>query len=467
MKSIRGIENPATACHVSCPLLVLAYGVTPALARAITEAAPLQSLPFWHAWANVLRQLLLQQQQDNGDEAMLREPVNPDEFYTRIQDQVGIRPHELGDAVTSLVKLLHVLRQDEFVGKLVKEVFYAGRCVSVITGQQRDDADAKMFRRRTKTTQEKSLPVPFSVPMDDRADSLHQLLLRSLAARPVTGYQWSPTDEFEETTVASCPNDFPANDDSSLDHDDDCNGWQTSRQLKVRNLGPYWLIHVDHFSSVRGRVRSRQIPCAISLKLDASNYCQLAAQEGEEEEQSCTYHLTSAILHLTSTEEDDDVEEEEEDNGHYAAIVRSSRLDSNVWVLIDDAKTTDISQETCLNLLAGCHSDLSENGSYMQASLLVYESMSVEERVEPLLNEVMARVEETKFQQESLVGRRLEILWNKGKFYTGIVASFDPITGKHTIKYDDGDVRAYNLAKKTIRWLDLSEEREDIGLSPN
>ena len=462
MTIIRGIENPATACHVSCPLLVLAYGVTPALARAITAAAPLQSSPFWHAWARVLRQLLLQQQDDNGDETMLLvEAVNPDEFYTRIQDHVGICPHELGDAVTSLAKLLHVLRQDEFVGKLVKELFYAGRCVSVITGQQRDDdADAKMFRRRIKTTQEKSLPVPFSVPTDDKTDSLHQLLLRSLAARPMTGYQWSPTDDFEETTVASCPNDFPANDDSLLDHDDDCNGWQTSRQLKVRNLGPYWLIHVDHFSRVRGRVRSRQIPCAIPLELDASNYCQLAAQE---EEQSHTYHLTSAILHLSSTDGDD-----EEEDGHFTAVVRSSRLDSNGWVLIDDTKTTDISQETCLDLLAGCHSkNLSEHGSYVQASLLVFESTSVEERVEPILNELLARIQETKFQQESLVGRRLEILWSKGKFYAGMVASFDPTTGRHTIRYDDGDVRAYTLAKKTIRWLDVSDRSKDNGLSPN
>lgn len=53
---------------------------------------------------------------------------------------------------------------------------------------------------------------------------------------------------------------------------------------------------------------------------------------------------------------------------------------------------------------------------------------------------------------ETLVGRRLRVRWSKGKFYSGIISKYDETTGKHTIEYDDGDIREYKLSKKTIEW---------------
>jgi hypothetical protein len=53
-----------------------------------------------------------------------------------------------------------------------------------------------------------------------------------------------------------------------------------------------------------------------------------------------------------------------------------------------------------------------------------------------------------------LVGRRLRVRWAKGKFYgVGVVESFDSATGKHRVKYDDDDIKAYILAKKSVEWL--------------
>lgn len=52
----------------------------------------------------------------------------------------------------------------------------------------------------------------------------------------------------------------------------------------------------------------------------------------------------------------------------------------------------------------------------------------------------------------SFVGRRVRVRWAKGKYYSGIVASYNPGNGKHIVQYDDGDVREYNLSKKTIEW---------------
>lgn len=445
MVNVRGIENPATACHVSCPLLVLAYGVKP-LAQAIVSAAPLLhsssvSALFWQSWAHIVRQLLLPQEQSDGkhDGTDDARAVNPDDFYRRVEFEVGIRVHELGDAVTSLIKLLSVLRQDSVLGELTEALFYSGRGSTVITGKCHG-AEAKEVRQRTKITKQKSLPVPFQVSCatiqtGEREFFLHDALTYSLAAHSVDGYQWNP-GTFKETTLESAeeqPDDTPEQK------------WQTSRQLKIHALAPYWLIHADHFTSINGRVRSRQIPCAIPLELDASNYSQLKAIQPS----SSKYRLTSAILHLSSDEED-------AEDGHYVAIVRSCQHDSTDWVLIDDNKTTNVSEETCLNMLAGCHSSLSENGNYLQASLLVYGSENTKETIDPVIQKLLAKVEETKLHGESLVGRRVEVLWSKGKYYAGGVASFDPVTGKHTIRYDDGDVRAYNLSKKTIRWLENS-----------
>ena len=54
---------------------------------------------------------------------------------------------------------------------------------------------------------------------------------------------------------------------------------------------------------------------------------------------------------------------------------------------------------------------------------------------------------------ESVVGKRLRVRWAKGKYYTGVVDSYDESIGKHRIKYDDGDVRDYILERKTVEWI--------------
>jgi small nuclear ribonucleoprotein (snRNP)-like protein len=56
-------------------------------------------------------------------------------------------------------------------------------------------------------------------------------------------------------------------------------------------------------------------------------------------------------------------------------------------------------------------------------------------------------------QQEKWIGRRLQVQWSQGKWYPGVITNFDASTGKHTVTYDDGDIRQYNLAKKKIDWF--------------
>ena len=59
-----------------------------------------------------------------------------------------------------------------------------------------------------------------------------------------------------------------------------------------------------------------------------------------------------------------------------------------------------------------------------------------------------------------LVGRRLRVLWKGDMFYCGTVTAYEADTGKHAVTYDDGDVRLYRLAEKTMEWLDDSPQSD-------
>jgi hypothetical protein len=48
---------------------------------------------------------------------------------------------------------------------------------------------------------------------------------------------------------------------------------------------------------------------------------------------------------------------------------------------------------------------------------------------------------------DDIVGRHLRIKWAKGKFYPGTVASYNQETGKHQVRYADGDVKDTYLRK--------------------
>lgn len=429
MVSVRGLENPSTACHVSCPVIMLAYTLKP-LAEAIIKVAPLRTeSAFWQAWARVLEEL----QSYGHTTRCTSQGVDPTHFYQKLEKTSGIKAYELGDAITSLLKLFNILRDDPVLAQIVNKLLYTGRCVSVIRGRKYDPTSETLLRRR-KWTKEKSLPVPFHVACStmeaDESVSLEQALRKTLSYRPIQGYQWSGS--YEEDVVSS-------NEANSHSVE---NQWQTGRQLKIRALPPFWLIHTDQFSSIEGRVRPIQRPCEIPLRLDVAKLLHIDGGYGE-------YRLVGAILHLSNPDAKGD-----EEDGHYVSVVNSSMSYPDDWVLVDDSSVTHLSEETCLSLLAGCETSLSKNGTYMQACLLAYEHKEVAKDIESMIKDVTGQADDVVQRGESLVGRRLKVLWKKERYYEGVVASFEHGTGKHTICYDDGDIRTYNLSKKTIQWLD-------------
>lgn len=432
MFTVKGLPNPATACHVSCPQLLLAYALRP-LADAILASVPfLSDSSFFRIWAHLLEQLLHQQQSG--------ECIDPTDFYNKVEDVMGIQIHELGDAVTAMTKFLTLIREDKTVGNIVERALYSGKCSFLLTGRQEDLATNTIIER-SKQTKEKILPVPFhlEIPQNEEQTemTLEMVLQKALAPQFVEGYQWSGPFE-EKRKPATEITETQTLDEAGSAGD----GWKTSKQLIIHELPPYLVIHVDHFVSFQNRVKSHRRKCAIPLRFDPTKWFDIRTQ-------CSNYNLTGAIVYLGNA----DLSEGEED-GHYVVLVKSPEPDDSGWILVDDTKTTEIDASTAFDLLAGCNSTLSDNGTFMQANLLVYESDNAKCQIQPHVSSLFEQAEEIKRQAISLVGRRLKVLWGKGKYYAGVVASFDELSGKHTIRYDDGDVRSYKLSKKTIEWLD-------------
>ena len=53
---------------------------------------------------------------------------------------------------------------------------------------------------------------------------------------------------------------------------------------------------------------------------------------------------------------------------------------------------------------------------------------------------------------ESLIKKRIEVEWEDG-FESGVITQFNRHTRKHTVQYDDGELRKYDLRRKNYRFL--------------
>ncbi|KAG7357113.1 hypothetical protein IV203_001801 [Nitzschia inconspicua] len=283
-------------------------------------------------------------------------------------------------------------------------------------------------------------------------------------------------------------------------HDDDIPAttsttWMTIKRTELHRIPRVWLLHLerprpleiiqnlwmesDHtnpppiysvevpFMFDAETVHTRQVPTSSSSPIDATRMI-----------------LQGAILQVIDlTDDDDDVAAElleEEIEVHSVALLWSSAPHeesslSSSWVLIDDEQRITIDDDRASMLLAGSvvtqpnSNDDTESKAYYGATLLVY-AMSEEEEVQQqdwmdTINEILQPLvkkgdnsnESITSNPENLVGRRLKIKWAKGKYYPGVVTRYDASNGKHQVLYDDGDVKEYILAKKTIEW----EKRTD------
>ena len=166
--------------------------------------------------------------------------------------------------------------------------------------------------------------------------------------------------------------------------------------------------------------------------------------------QNHAYELRGGILLVSYPERN---ENDDEQGGHTVALVR----DRHDWVLVDDETVLELSEDTAMDLFSGSESSLVEKGTHIQGMLLIYQSTQFpNDAVENLLRTMYSEKQVAAVdwsQPHDLIGRRLSIQWSQGKQYTGRVVSYNETTRKHTVEYDDGDIRTYNMQKKTIEWL--------------
>ena len=81
-------------------------------------------------------------------------------------------------------------------------------------------------------------------------------------------------------------------------------------------------------------------------------------------------------------------------------------------------------------------------------SFLVYRNVWVGHRSLTDLRRARITLAEEKFDHDALAlcGRRIKVKWNSGRSaYRGMIVSFDRTSRRHTVKYEDGDVREYDL----------------------
>jgi hypothetical protein len=194
--------------------------------------------------------------------------------------------------------------------------------------------------------------------------------------------------------------------------------------------------------------------------------------------------LQGAILQVIEIDEED-VDDEYNDGDdfevHTVTLLRIQQpnhrtsVELSSWVLIDDEVCEVMEEDQAIKLMKGTVITTDRNDmttyKYFGASLLVY-SIAHDEAMTAWKDLVRKISLELKNKSKSfeavttesttadttdpskLIGRRLTVKWAKGKFYPGIISNYDPVTRKHRVKYDDGDIKEYILCKKTIEWID-------------
>jgi hypothetical protein len=292
--------------------------------------------------------------------------------------------------------------------------------------------------------------------------------------------------------------------------------WITSKRLEIRRIPRVWLLHLDRPQISVNKLRRSlslekrrlstdlggrfslfdhvHVPLDLNISsitttndnnvssgaaISSSNN---AENDGKKEEQSSSMgiFLRGAIVQVIELDDCGNENEEDWEGGHSVTLLRNSKEDELYsWLLMDDENTQTISEERAIRMIGGvfegngCSRDSNKNSdeidgwTYFAASLLVYSIPGVgphfsdNEQWKPFQDDIVSSWKDHKTQlaatvtsQEAFVGKRIRVKWAKGKFYPGTVTGYDLSTGKHQVTYEDGDVKDYNLAKKTIEWID-------------
>lgn len=438
----RGITNASrVSCHLTCALQLLIHGVEPLRESLIEisrskeqhddgDAFLLQLGSFFDSYSHPHSTTGI-----DGDDAA----QDPSSLYKTMQETTSIDPHHLGDAVTALRRILQALRASmsktdmlPSLAKLHESLLLGGTIRQEIVGRK-----GSVQRIKSK---DREMNCPFAIT--GSFESVEEgLELITMQPRAIQGYNWDEATDYEESTIETS-------------HADE---WETHKLGRFVSLPQNVLLHLQRFShQPDGRTTPINRVVNVPQTLEMARY--FCSEDSRN--QSHQYQLRGAILHVSEDDDDDsDGDDDEDEGGHYVSLVC---LPNHTWYILDDETVTVLSAELqdVLNWLSGKSSAAIESlvpkkGTYT-AVLLLYRRID-EDVVHPLLldnlrTEIAERLQQEMDANMSLVGKRLRVRWSKGKYYAGVVTSYEEGTGKHKVRYDDGDIKEYNLKKKTIEW---------------
>lgn len=395
------INTTTTACHLSSALIILSHCLLP------------KDIPLDHApdpFFRSLRKFLVEQQQASSA-AHEQQPLDPTLLYKQLQRTIGVDPNELGDAISALLRILQEL-SSSLLGSFLEATIHSGQVSSRLEAG-----------KRQKSLKTRAMACPFVV--EGTQTTLLECIQTAFAPNEVHGYKWT-TDN--------------AGTDDQVIQGEDSSHEKTFKTLVAHKLPFVWLIQVNRFTVKDGRPVPRENSVNVPRQFDTTTLGH-----------PYKYKLMGGILHVS----DDDVDDPDEEDGHYVAMVASQEEDD--WYhLVDDDIVTRVDADAALNLLSGAKNKVTERGTEMRGVLLVYQRLGPNKAVDEIVSSIREelRLQEVNWSDpESLVGRRLSVKWASDKYYNGVVASFDADSGKHQVRYDDGDVKHYRLQKKTIKWL--------------
>ena len=422
----RGITNiSGVSCHITSALQLI-YHCLPSFRKALIGLINLRTV------APLLRDLgrLFQDLQHNDEE----NPVDPSTLYRTIENETSLDSNNLGDAVRALRTLLHMIRSEvaNYQSQGSSPCFTTlsslldlelhGCMEQVLIGRQRTLVRRKVSKRVQAC--------PFPIP--NASSSVKEGLLQAtIIPQEITGYSWDNVENYQEMEL----------EDSAFD------SWVTCKTSSFQQIPTTLLLHVQRYSFVDRGIEGITNPLDIPHRLDMNTFCK------EKKNDSHEFTLTGCLLHVL----DSQTAHEEHEGGHYVALVRFAEQ----WVVLNDEDSTELSysDDSMMDILSGRVSIVELNlGSIICPTLLVYstvvdsnESMWIT-FMEQLNVEIKKQSDEPNWEL-SILGQRVKILWAKGKYFTGTVVAYDAERCKHKVEYDDGDVKEYNLRKKTLEWI--------------
>ena len=457
-----GIRNSTgVACHLSCALQIIFHGI-PVLREAFIlwaqhecvgrsnchegdrESCNVIVLKTLGELFREMAQYRCSKSNSDEDAHDAIHAIDPSGYYSKL----GIDTNNLGDAVKALRTLLHVLwvkpttnepltsssasssSSMSVLQQILQQSLGGGRTLQRIVGC------SSMKEERIKE-KEKDMVQPY--PVSGNQPTIRQCLEQP--AVPIHGYVWPSEGEIGDTQGEGV-------------------SWETTKSTRVLQCPQHLLLHLQRFRYEGGRM--------VRLDQETDVPPELSIGDAEGPNVLC---LCGAILHVDDRDEKERQEDEGEqsgqsEGGHYVVVVKETQSTGigydhdGQWYLIDDDKVHRLDKQIVPAVLSG-RASLSQISGVLSATLLVYRQChnGKNDRIETeLLGDLERALDDETAQhehaQQSLVGRRLKIRWAKGKFYSGLVQAYDPVTNKHTVLYDDNDVREYLLHKKVVQWID-------------